>query len=176
MALVKCTECGRDVSSRAAACPNCGAPPDLPESDAGVARPPLTARKAKPELVESDDISAPGSWLRTSALMLAALIPVWAFGYITRIDDSPGGFIIATLLNPGVWAAFILGRLGDRRADTHARCGECGHPVLPTATVCSKCGRDIRRLLITGYAGAQGWVLLIVAATVVACLFVATSA
>lgn len=27
MALVKCTECGYDVSTKAAACPNCGAPP-----------------------------------------------------------------------------------------------------------------------------------------------------
>ena len=28
MALIKCPECGRDVSSTAKACPNCGAPID----------------------------------------------------------------------------------------------------------------------------------------------------
>jgi hypothetical protein len=26
MALIKCSECGKDVSDKAAACPNCGAP------------------------------------------------------------------------------------------------------------------------------------------------------
>jgi len=26
MALIKCSECGKDVSDRAASCPNCGAP------------------------------------------------------------------------------------------------------------------------------------------------------
>ena len=26
MALIKCSECGRDVSDKATACPNCGAP------------------------------------------------------------------------------------------------------------------------------------------------------
>jgi hypothetical protein len=29
MSLVRCGECGRDVSDQAAACPNCGAPPKL---------------------------------------------------------------------------------------------------------------------------------------------------
>ena len=32
MALLKCGECGRDVSSKAAACPNCGARPSVPKS------------------------------------------------------------------------------------------------------------------------------------------------
>lgn len=33
MALVKCHECGKDVSTQAAACPNCGAPPrPLPQA------------------------------------------------------------------------------------------------------------------------------------------------
>ena len=27
MALIKCSECGKDVSDKATACPNCGAPP-----------------------------------------------------------------------------------------------------------------------------------------------------
>ena len=27
MALIKCSECGKEVSDRASACPNCGAPP-----------------------------------------------------------------------------------------------------------------------------------------------------
>lgn len=31
MALIKCHECGKDVSSEAAACPNCGAKPKKPE-------------------------------------------------------------------------------------------------------------------------------------------------
>ena len=26
MALIKCTECGKDISDKAAACPNCGCP------------------------------------------------------------------------------------------------------------------------------------------------------
>ncbi len=33
MALVKCDECGHGVSTKAAACPNCGAPPPKPSPD-----------------------------------------------------------------------------------------------------------------------------------------------
>lgn len=29
MALIKCTECGKEFSDRAAACPNCGCPTDI---------------------------------------------------------------------------------------------------------------------------------------------------
>lgn len=42
MALIKCTECGKDVSDKAAACPGCGAPlpvkslvPDEPGTTSG---------------------------------------------------------------------------------------------------------------------------------------------
>ena len=35
MALVKCTECGNDVSTKAAACPNCGAPPTETQARTG---------------------------------------------------------------------------------------------------------------------------------------------
>ena len=34
MAIVKCGECGRDVSTQAAACPGCGAPVGRPVKDA----------------------------------------------------------------------------------------------------------------------------------------------
>jgi len=42
MALVKCTECGREVSDQAAACPNCGAPvrsAAVPGTGSGVQEP-----------------------------------------------------------------------------------------------------------------------------------------
>jgi len=34
MALIKCKECGKDVSDKAAACPHCGAPVELPAAPA----------------------------------------------------------------------------------------------------------------------------------------------
>lgn len=34
MVLIPCSECGEQVSTKAAACPNCGAPPDTPEPPA----------------------------------------------------------------------------------------------------------------------------------------------
>jgi hypothetical protein len=37
MALIKCEDCGRDISSRAPACPNCGAP--VASAAEGVAKP-----------------------------------------------------------------------------------------------------------------------------------------
>ncbi len=48
MALIKCRECGKDVSTEAAACPSCGAPPSTtraPTEEA--ASPPAEKKKAK---------------------------------------------------------------------------------------------------------------------------------
>lgn len=47
MALVKCDECGKDVSDRAAACPNCGAPVSTQRNVA-----PTTAASTSPSLVQ----------------------------------------------------------------------------------------------------------------------------
>ena len=50
MALIKCEECGHDVSTKAANCPNCGAPimePDIPsDTDTETNKPPAQKTSA----------------------------------------------------------------------------------------------------------------------------------
>lgn len=56
MALIKCAECGTEISSLATACPKCGAPPQAP-----AVTPP---RQAK---------TRPGAWIALSILAILAL-------------------------------------------------------------------------------------------------------
>ena len=59
MAIIKCPECGREVSDKATACPQCGAPVQAhplsapaPPTPVAVAVPAPTAEKAKPRRIE----------------------------------------------------------------------------------------------------------------------------
>ncbi|MFZ6696827.1 zinc-ribbon domain-containing protein [Stenotrophomonas acidaminiphila] len=65
MALIKCTECGRELSDKAAACPGCGAP--IPQ----------------PSLVPQKPGSSIGaSWLTVIALASAGVVlAVWCIRF-----------------------------------------------------------------------------------------------
>ena len=49
MALIKCGECGKEISDRAAACPGCGAPIAAPAAQAAPSAPPQTNSKVRVE-------------------------------------------------------------------------------------------------------------------------------
>ena len=46
MALIKCSECGKEVSDKATACPNCGAPPSGVKTRLGGENTPLRVVRA----------------------------------------------------------------------------------------------------------------------------------
>lgn len=69
MALIKCTECGRDLSDKAAACPGCGAP--IPSSSDEV--------RAGPNAVKAGFASRT-QWLILCLIVAATVVLALAFG------------------------------------------------------------------------------------------------
>lgn len=68
MALVKCAECGKEVSTLAAACPSCGAPPVVSAPrPTGLAAPPIPRRRHS----DSDAKTPPRSGYGPAVRMLA---------------------------------------------------------------------------------------------------------
>lgn len=102
--LVKCPECGNDVSSEAAACPKCGQPTEQP-------KPPLPAKK----------ISHSAGWISLAAFVLAnfspaILAPIFVLvGLIFAGKEMSGGgrgFGIAVLCLSLVQGWFVLDHFG----------------------------------------------------------------
>jgi hypothetical protein len=90
MALVKCEDCGRDVSDRAPACPNCGAP---------VA---ASTQAPAPEKVTVDGDCFVGT--RAQVVRLAAKA-VQACNYkIDSADESSGLIAFTTGMTMGSWS------------------------------------------------------------------------
>lgn len=71
MALIKCHECGRDISTEAAACPGCGAP----------------VRKAPAPQAPPPKSDAPG-WLPIALVVFVVLGTIWMF---RSCSDSSSG-------------------------------------------------------------------------------------
>lgn len=160
-----CNACGSEFEVAPRFCPDCGQRQDQttgPESAGN------RTASARPQVVESDAIVAPGSGLRTWAIVFAVLTILWAVGYVLAVDRTFSGFLVSLVLQPFAWAALAFGFTGDRRAEQYARCQHCGAPVPGSATVCLKCGRDLDVLLITAYRASFPIVivLLITAAAI----------
>lgn len=90
MALVKCGDCGRDVSDRAPSCPNCGAP---------IA---ASAQAPAPEKVSTDGDCFVGT--RAQVLRLAVKA-VQACNYkVDSADESTGLVSFTTGMTMGSWS------------------------------------------------------------------------
>ncbi len=62
MALIKCTECGREVSDRAAACPGCGAPPKSTVTTQGAAGTGKGTSRTQALLIVGAIVAVPVVW------------------------------------------------------------------------------------------------------------------
>lgn len=105
MALIKCPECGKDVSSSARACPNCG----HPIAEPALASPPPQQRPATEGVGETL-----GVLLVVAPLAAAALSWFWVSQL--RLIDNPasklGLVAISTVLLTAIVAAIESARLG----------------------------------------------------------------
>jgi len=72
MALIKCTECGKEVSDKAAACPGCGAPPPL--------------RSLVPDQPGSTTVAASLAWVAI-ALAVVGLV-IWAVNFWIEVRSG----------------------------------------------------------------------------------------
>ncbi len=90
MALVKCEECGREVSDRAPACPNCGAPAASEEPLIG------------PEKVTLQGEEFIGTKAQLTALAVKA---IQALGYkVDAADETAGLVSFTTGMSMGSWS------------------------------------------------------------------------
>ena len=91
MALIKCSECSRDISDQAASCPNCGAP--------------VTVREDTPRAPAGPSLDN-GTFIATREQMAAlASSAVLACGYrIDSSDDSAGTLTFTTGMTMGSWS------------------------------------------------------------------------
>ena len=89
MALVKCEDCGRDVSDRAPACPNCGAPVSAVDKDA-------------PDKVTVDGDCFVGT---KSLVVRLAVTAIQACNYkVDSADESSGLVAFTTGMTMGSWS------------------------------------------------------------------------
>lgn len=101
MALIDCPECGREVSSAAATCPNCGVA-IASKSESRAAGAPLTTVQQTSKKLKSHTA--------VSALMLIGGI-TWAFSTISA-DDTPAEHLTyAVLIAAAGGAWFVVTRL-----------------------------------------------------------------
>jgi hypothetical protein len=91
MALIKCEECGREVSDKAPACPGCGAPVNISETTA-----------TAPDTVSFED----GRFRGTRAMVLdLAVKAVQAARYkVDQINESAGVVGFTTGMTMGSWS------------------------------------------------------------------------
>lgn len=79
MALIKCTECGKEVSDKAATCPNCGAPISAPA--------PGEAERQKVEVKVTQE-KKKGSCLKTILIVIGAFFVIGIIGSLAGDDDK----------------------------------------------------------------------------------------
>ena len=75
MALMNCTECGKEVSNTAVACPNCGhplSPPSLEER--------TVIRQVPPPVVERESFPR---WIFVPLAILGVILIIFAFHTVT---------------------------------------------------------------------------------------------
>lgn len=91
MALVKCEDCGREVSDRAPACPNCGAPTAVGE----------------PQVAAPDGVSIDGEDFvgARSQVMALAMKAIQSINYkVDAADESTGLISFTTGMTMGSWS------------------------------------------------------------------------
>ena len=101
MALMKCGECGRDVSDKAAACPNCGAPIVATVAAMSGSAVPLVHREAPVVPIEQT-----GKAYKSQMLGGAVLVCV---GILAAIGGSPTAGVLMLL---GGVVLYFVGRIG----------------------------------------------------------------
>lgn len=79
MALIKCTECGKEVSDKATTCPNCGAPISAPA--------PGEAERQKVEVKVTQE-KKKGSCLKTILIVLGVFVVIGVIGSLAGNDDD----------------------------------------------------------------------------------------
>jgi len=115
MALTTCSECGREVSDQATACPGCGAPLNAPAQT-----PPLPPRSSPDGMPlcqacgspMKKKIRAPTEGI--GCLIILAGVPVFLF--------VPGGWLFGPILG-------LIGFLLANRRKGVWRCGKCGAEI-----------------------------------------------
>lgn len=127
MALVACGECGREISDKAAACPQCGAPP-APASHAAPDPPPVVPHPPHPERMRSfrlyhappasEVIAGPAGKNRALAVVLALVLG--SFGAHKFYLGSVGLGVVYLLL---FWT-YIPGVIGFIEGLYYALIGE----------------------------------------------------
>ena len=115
MALIPCSECGREVSDRATACPQCGAPVGAPwrlpaaPSMEEWARAQLTAGSPRRQVV--DQIVQHGTLVRTDADALVKRVEADALGKRSgaevrwRLSNSP---VAITMISIAIFILILL--------------------------------------------------------------------
>jgi hypothetical protein len=112
MALIKCSECGKDVSSRAKACPHCGFPlePTLPT--------PSLSRDMQPVAFVGNDAGATKGETK-KILFVMFLIICGIFGvFIAEDDKAPSASIGSNMPVPSLptkaeWRAKVASHYGQ---------------------------------------------------------------
>ena len=91
MGLIKCEDCGRDVSDRAAACPNCGGPIDQ-----------ITARPDEPQNVTAQNDEFFGTKQMVVRLAIKAIQSLnWK---VDNADEASGLISFTTGMTWGSWS------------------------------------------------------------------------
>jgi len=141
MALIGCEECGKQVSDRAAACPNCGAPPFLarpPSYSGGVLQAPLNVGDQVAVIVpgQSPGYAPPPTLWNQAGQITAGQSPMYnpppasGYGpgpasYPSRSGNPPS--------SPGIGVPMVA----REAAEQCALCKSANHPG---AVACRHCG------------------------------------
>jgi uncharacterized membrane protein YvbJ len=117
MALIKCSECGKEISDKAASCPNCGNP--------GTVAPPhmvsIVTSSRKPLKLEPVLISKEWKMEKLYAWCLIVLgFILIGMGMGNSAPDNPVAGIGELILVIGI-IALIIGHIGAWYADNRAR-------------------------------------------------------
>lgn len=134
MAIIKCIECGKDISSFAPSCPHCGCPAEYQGKKPTEQDVPVISEEtiSRPLLKNQDE------WEAILELVLQNRVHDALVKAQRLVGKGPIGLIVARMASEkGVPVDLILQRFPDQAADALSK-----RPELPTKP-CSVCGRVI---------------------------------
>lgn len=112
MALIKCSECGKDVSDKAPSCPSCGNP--INGTAVRIAAFPDQPLKIEPELTSK-------TWKKVKIVAWCIIVSAFIFGPALGGSDSNATFgAIFGILFLGI-TVLIVGSVGGWYADKRTR-------------------------------------------------------
>lgn len=125
MALIKCKECGKEISDQAKVCPNCGCPVELPAqfTQSQNISYSATAPKAEPSQNNSSS-TGKSSGMSILAFVLsifgctAIISIVLAIIDLTKKDGRKKGFAIAAVVISGIWLLLAVAGMGGSKNTT----------------------------------------------------------